>query len=682
MGFFRPSKDLPKESSPKNANTTAGALTSKKSVARLQRLSELFTDDTEELTPCETSDSGNGAHVQMPILNITGDSSEQEKLHMKGLSHITFQSNPQKFDDVARKTPQGHKTPQGKAEMSPCNMQRSKSRREHLMDRASSIQFMTTRDSIKRSVSRKIIRSQSRMQNLSLGDNESRGTGSVSGGITPLSLSPRGLSGSNKSSPRQNRESLPLSRTSSLVKRQCEDGSTSDHSSRRVSLPKDDLFDRADMDDDIFLVEEATRNDFPVPAGKTKDADTAMRNRLGMPLVLDKPLQETGALEKIQSQRSPKKQKSKKPPPLLPMSTPDACDSNADSPQTSVFGHDGGFMTGGFKITSEGMVGKPDRATREDSDSEAEGEMPQSDRNLIIVRSLAEFKPGPTIGAGAGGRVYLAEHFPTRKTMAMKVVNVYDKAKRNQLLKELETLSTYVSRYLVRFYGAFYDGSGAVHIALEYMDHGCLATFVQKVGAIPEQIVRMIAMDCVRGLRFLHRNHVLHRDFKTANVLLSRRLCCAKLSDFGLARDMNPEVSRVDTFVGTVAYMSPERLEGCKYTYASDIWALGVSMVECLLGRYPFERPKNYFDYIDATMTANLWATCDKSGLEISRNARDFITLCTNTDPLKRPTASELLQHPWLVGVKKDTEIFGSWLDHCRIRSMQVSSRSPGGSRR
>lgn len=368
----------------------------------------------------------------------------------------------------------------------------------------------------------------------------------------------------------------------------------------------------------------------------------------------------------------------KRPPPLLNGvgETKASPDSGTDWPSGNFFESDGGFATGGFRITSEGILGQPRLVTREDSDQN-DGDAPQSNRNLVVVRSLKELKPGPTIGAGAAGRVYIAEHAPSRRTMAMKVVNVYEREKRNQLMKELETLATYVSRHLVRFHGAFYDGSGAVHIALEYMDQGCLSSFIQRTGPIPEEIVRIIAFDCLRGLRFLHRHHVLHRDFKTANILLSRRLCCAKLSDFGLARDMNEGVSRVDTFVGTVAYMSPERLHGGKYTYASDIWALGVSLVECLLGKYPFNRPQNYFDYIDATEASDILHVLDKRESQISQQAKDFISLSTQSEPSKRPDAITLLEHPWIRGMKRDIKLFASWLDQQPKANQNMKTNKP-----
>lgn len=437
--------------------------------------------------------------------------------------------------------------------------------------------------------------------------------------------------------------------------------SKSNRKSREIT---DERFEEADVDDELFMLEEATRRDFKRGEDVAADLETAtvlFKRKNGQ----SKEDIDMSAEEILRTQRwgrSCKKLSAsptrKRPPPLmkglvLPTESPSAAYSN-------VFGRDGGFVTDGFKITSEGMVNKPDIDLREDEVQTMRG----ADQLLgFHMKSLSEFRKGPTIGAGAAGRVYIALHQPSSLAVAMKTVNVFDKALRSQLMKELVTLSRHVSRYLVRFYGAFYDGSGAVHIALEFMDRGCLASFVKKNGPIPERIVRIIAKDCMRGLRFLHKYHVLHRDFKTANILMSREQCCAKISDFGLARDMNPGVSKVNTFVGTVAYMSPERLQGSEYTYASDIWALGVSLCECLMGRYPFDNPTNYFDYIDATMTNNLFDTGNEEMGRVSETARSFIMLCTDADPKKRPTAEELLNHSWLKGFRPDRSMFGAWMD-------------------
>lgn len=682
MGFFSTRKEQSKErTSPVLENALSPPKAGgKRSNSRIPKLATLFS---------ETGEHDNANHTKNDIIedldSVTAPTVDMDELDVQVENPCKQESQLAvivgQYGDDDRKF----------SAISACGNQRglrkSTSRHDAILKRSDSISLMAKRNSIKRSVSRKIARSESRRQSMVLNSRKEGGDDEPNQVKKPMSSS--SLLSTSEANDVDNLVShislsSPLSPLDKRIVDAKKNAAEAKHLPNEQSASLGD-FETAYGEDDTFIVEEATRNDFVVKedskAGVVSRCETPqhgsqkLSGRLGfrVPDTKEKDNAQVSASQPADLKRGRSR---KRPPPLVTADNgKSSSDPTSDWPHTAVFGKDGDFITGGFKITSEGMVGKPPIVTREDSDPQEEGDVPQSHRSLIIVRSLKEFRAGPTIGAGAAGRVYLAEHLPSKRTMALKVVNVYDKEKRTQLLKELETLSTHISRYLVRFYGAFYDGSGAVHIALEYMDHGCLSSFVQRVGPIPEKVVQMIAIDCLRGLRFLHRHHVLHRDFKTANILLSRRLCCAKLSDFGLARDLNPGVSRVETFVGTVAYMSPERLQGSKYTYASDVWALGVSVVECLLGRYPFNKPQSYFDYIEATMTTNMWSGLRHTGIPVSDKAKDFVLQCTFADPNHRPDTNQLLEHPWLAGVKKDSEMFGSWLDHCRIRSMAISTQ-------
>lgn len=343
--------------------------------------------------------------------------------------------------------------------------------------------------------------------------------------------------------------------------------------------------------------------------------------------------------------------------------------------EESQFVFEGGTLLGdtGFSVQDNGWMHGPQDLSRKNSDGSSVEGVPKSTHRVVTVESLNDFQRGPDLGAGYAGSVYLAVHGPTGLRMAVKEVNVIDHDKRKQLLKELETLTTHVSRFLVRFYGAFFDRTGAVRIALEYMDRGSLCSAIKKLGPVPEPVVNRIAKHCLHGLEFLHGNRVLHRDLKTANILLSRHLIRAKLSDFGLAREVNPGVSKANTFVGTLAYMSPERLEGGDYTYASDIWGLGISLVECILGRYPFDNPQTFFDFLEAVKTNPHTLI----GTKCSEQLVDFVKNCTYTDPKKRPTAQELLLHPWIAGTGGEDEAFEEWLG--RIPEVETDLKGRDG---
>lgn len=692
MGLFSTRKASAREHSSPSQELPGSAQGGTASSKNLSRLATLFSEAKEEGNR-ETGLGQNEPDKTIPTIDIR-DIDGSEAVPTDTVTPIAANQ----FDDDDRSFASQDRKPNVRPQhaSSAAKAQQATGLQEIAVQRAESLSRIARRNSIKRSVSRKIARSESRRQLLKIRDgslSEDKGNPALPRRMTSLTTSAdfekeeisftdlnRSLSaqserkrivrGSLSPVPGIGKESLDERLGGVSIPRSGRSETTSLSSAdAKLALAAEDMDSvtlNEDIDEDLDLGCASLR-------GFERSAEAVAsrsRSRKGAP-----PSTTSGNSTRRREASSSRERKEgkqrKRPPPLLGSDDGKSAPNSAmDWPSGGCFGSDGGFMTGGFKITTEGMVGKPPGMKREDSDSDAETDVPQSSQNSLIVKSLKELQPGPTIGAGAGGRVYLAQHLPSKRTMAMKVVNVYNKEKRNQLLKELETLSTHVSRYLVRFYGAFYDGSGAVHITLEYMDHGCLSTFVQRVGAIPEKIVQIIALDCLKGLKFLHRHHVLHRDFKTANILLSRKLCCAKLSDFGLARDLNPGVSKVDTFVGTVAYMSPERLQGSKYTYASDIWALGVCIVECLLGRYPFDRPQNYFDYIEATITANMLQGLEQKGARFSCEVKDFISLCTMTDPMRRPASNQLLEHPWLKDVRRDPALFGSWLDECRILSM------------
>lgn len=370
-----------------------------------------------------------------------------------------------------------------------------------------------------------------------------------------------------------------------------------------------------------------------------------------------------------------------------------------------VFGADESFSDGGFIISSDGRVDLPEKVTRKMSDGLAVDGVPSSSSNVILVRDLREFRKkytfkdtrsskncNPTLGRGAAGKVYLAVHEPSGLKIAVKEINIFDHDKRDQFKKELVTLIGHQSRFLVRSYGAFYGGNGSVHVALEYMDRGALSDIVAQHGPIPEPVVRKIAEHCLRGLAFLHENHILHRDVKAGNILLSRKLCRAKLSDFGLARNFKDGradgektgdgYSVTHTFVGTVLYMSPERLNGQEYTYASDVWGVGMAILECILGRYPFDKPQSYFDILVSAKSApHALLNYD----DVSDELADFISLATNTDPYQRATARELLDTPWIQMGQSNSNVLRDWLDslprlHCQ--NVEVGSELAFGARK
>ncbi|GAA5981536.1 hypothetical protein JCM11641_004090 [Rhodosporidiobolus odoratus] len=190
------------------------------------------------------------------------------------------------------------------------------------------------------------------------------------------------------------------------------------------------------------------------------------------------------------------------------------------------------------------------------------------------------------LGSGNGGTVSRALHVPTKAIMAKKVVHIATTdTTRKQILRELQIMHDCASPYIVSFYGA-YLADPHICMCMEFMDKGSLDNIYKKVGPIPEPILGKIALAVVSGLTYLYEVHkIMHRDVKPSNILLNS-LGQIKICDFGVSGELINSVA--DTFVGTSTYMSPERISGDPYTVKSDVWSLGISLVELAIGRFPF----------------------------------------------------------------------------------------------
>lgn len=245
------------------------------------------------------------------------------------------------------------------------------------------------------------------------------------------------------------------------------------------------------------------------------------------------------------------------------------------------------------------------------------------------------------LGAGNGGVVTKVLHKPSVLVMARKLIHLEVKpAIRNQIIRELKVLHECNSPHIVGFYGAFYS-DGEINICMEYMDGGSLDLVLKKAGRIPESVLGKVTIAVLKGLNYLREKHqIMHRDVKPSNILVNSR-GEIKICDFGVSGQLID--SMANSFVGTRSYMSPERLQGTHYTVQSDIWSLGLSLVEMAIGRYPIPPP-------DPKELAMIFGSkyTDKADLEMSslssRNRPSNINISLGDGP--RPMAIfELLDY-------------------------------------
>ncbi|KAJ7766900.1 ste7-like protein [Mycena metata] len=190
------------------------------------------------------------------------------------------------------------------------------------------------------------------------------------------------------------------------------------------------------------------------------------------------------------------------------------------------------------------------------------------------------------LGQGNGGSVKKVEHIPTGKFMAKKIVLIDAKpAVRKQILRELQILHDCNSKYIISFWGAFLADPN-ICICMEFADKGSLDGIYKKIGPIEIDVVGKVALAVLEGLTYLYDVHrIIHRDIKPSNILFNSE-GEVKICDFGVSGELVNSIA--DTFVGTSTYMSPERIQGSPYSVKSDVWSLGISLIEIALGRFPF----------------------------------------------------------------------------------------------
>ena len=198
-----------------------------------------------------------------------------------------------------------------------------------------------------------------------------------------------------------------------------------------------------------------------------------------------------------------------------------------------------------------------------------------------------DIEKGERIGQGACSSVYKAHHKITGELYALKMISIYDKARREQLNKEIKMLAVLRCEALIQFHGAFFK-DGDIGLILEYMDRGSLEFIIEQSINVDDFSLASITYQIMWGLAFLHYDNNLHRDIKPGNVLINSR-GQVKLSDLGICTALEDTTALSDTSVGTFRYMSIERLLGKGYSSSSDLWSVGIMLIELWNKRYPFE---------------------------------------------------------------------------------------------
>lgn len=270
------------------------------------------------------------------------------------------------------------------------------------------------------------------------------------------------------------------------------------------------------------------------------------------------------------------------------------------------------------------------------------------------------------VGHGNFGKVYQAKNIQTGDPVAIKIlpINEDDEQANATLVKEIQLMKSCKSDRIVKFLGSFLKDSD-LWIVMEYCDAGSLAAMIQKMNvALSEPQVAVVVRDMLVGLEYLHSRHMLHRDIKADNVLLNSE-GFAKLADLGVAAQLTNTIDNRSTATGTPYWMAPELIKEEKYNFKVDIWSLGITAIEMA------EKKPPYFDMVPMRALFTI-ANDDnpppslKEPEKWSEDFKDFISQCLLKETSLRPTASQLLTHPFIKSAPERSvlvEFVNSFLD-------------------
>ncbi|KAF4086695.1 hypothetical protein AMELA_G00087310 [Ameiurus melas] len=294
------------------------------------------------------------------------------------------------------------------------------------------------------------------------------------------------------------------------------------------------------------------------------------------------------------------------------------------------------------------------------------------DIDLASLRDPAGiFELVEVVGNGTYGQVYKGRHVKTGQLAAIKVMDVTEDEE-EEIKLEINMLKKYSHhRNIATYYGAFIKKSPPGHddqlwLVMEFCGAGSITDLVKntKGNWLKEDWIAYISREILRGLAHLHAHHVIHRDIKGQNVLLTEN-AEVKLVDFGVSAQLDRTVGRRNTFIGTPYWMAPEVIAcdenpDATYDYRSDLWSCGITAIEMAEGAPPLcdMHPMRALFLIPRNPPPRL------KSKKWSKKFFNFIESCLVKNYTQRPTTEQLLKHPFIRDQPNERQVRIQLKDH------------------
>lgn len=247
------------------------------------------------------------------------------------------------------------------------------------------------------------------------------------------------------------------------------------------------------------------------------------------------------------------------------------------------------------------------------------------------------------IGEGSTGVVCIAREKHSGRQVAVKMMDLRKQQRRELLFNEVVIMRDYRHQNVVEMYKSALVGE-ELWVIMEYLQGGALTNIVSETRLTEEQIAT-VCESVLQALCYLHSQGVIHRDIKSDSILLTLD-GRVKLSDFGFCAQISKDVPKRRSLVGTPYWMAPEVVSKTPYGTEVDIWSLGIMVVEMVDGEPPYfsETPISAMKRLrdEPPPTA-------RNASKISPVLRDFLDSMLTREPQQRSSASDLLQHPFLL---------------------------------
>ncbi|XP_072879387.1 mitogen-activated protein kinase kinase kinase kinase 4 isoform X44 [Chlorocebus sabaeus] len=294
------------------------------------------------------------------------------------------------------------------------------------------------------------------------------------------------------------------------------------------------------------------------------------------------------------------------------------------------------------------------------------------DIDLSSLRDPAGiFELVEVVGNGTYGQVYKGRHVKTGQLAAIKVMDVTEDEE-EEIKLEINMLKKYSHhRNIATYYGAFIKKSPPGHddqlwLVMEFCGAGSITDLVKntKGNTLKEDWIAYISREILRGLAHLHIHHVIHRDIKGQNVLLTEN-AEVKLVDFGVSAQLDRTVGRRNTFIGTPYWMAPEVIAcdenpDATYDYRSDLWSCGITAIEMAEGAPPLcdMHPMRALFLIPRNPPPRL------KSKKWSKKFFSFIEGCLVKNYTQRPSTEQLLKHPFIRDQPNERQVRIQLKDH------------------